>query len=52
MKDSFERALRRGRETFGAFTIVKKLGEGARSIVYSAKRDGVDRTLKVLRRAA
>jgi hypothetical protein len=38
-------------ETFGAFTIGKKLGESARSIVYSAKRDGVDRTLKVLRRA-
>jgi tetratricopeptide (TPR) repeat protein len=37
-------------ETFGDFTIVRKLGEGPRGIVYQAKKDGAERTLKVLRR--
>ncbi|MFO0757627.1 MAG: tetratricopeptide repeat protein [Byssovorax sp.] len=39
-------------ETFGAFTIVKKLGEGPRAIVYSATKNGADRTLKVFKREA
>src|SRR4051812_38579388 len=39
-------------DTFGAFTIVKKLGEGPRAIVYSATKNGADRTLKVFRREA
>jgi tetratricopeptide (TPR) repeat protein len=39
-------------ETFGAFTITKKLGEGPRGFVYSATKDGVERTLKVYRREA
>ncbi len=39
-------------ETFGPFTITKKLGEGPRGFVYAATKDGVDRTLKVYRREA
>ena len=39
-------------ETIGPFTISKKLGEGPRGIVYLAKRDGIDRVLKVIRRSA
>ncbi|MFS8066127.1 MAG: protein kinase domain-containing protein, partial [Byssovorax sp.] len=39
-------------ETFGPFTITKKLGEGPRGFVYTATKDGVDRTLKVLGREA
>ncbi len=39
-------------ETFGAFTIVKKLGEGPRAFVYAATKDGKDATLRVLRRDA
>ncbi|MEO5728321.1 MAG: protein kinase, partial [Byssovorax sp.] len=39
-------------ETFGPFTITKKLGEGPRGIVYTATKDGVDRTLKVHGREA
>ena len=39
-------------ETFGAFTITKKLGEGPRGFVYAATKDGADRTLKVYRREA
>jgi tetratricopeptide (TPR) repeat protein len=39
-------------DTFGAFTIGKKLGEGPRAIVYSATKGGAERTLKVFRREA
>ena len=39
-------------EAFGPFTIVKKIGEGPRAIVYTAQKDGKDRTLKVFRREA
>lgn len=39
-------------DTFGPFTIVRKLGEGPRAIVYGAKRDGKERTLKIYRREA
>ena len=39
-------------ETFGAFTITKKIGEGPRGFVYAATKDGADRTLKVYRREA
>src|SRR4051812_8304234 len=41
-------------DTFGAYTIGKKLGEGPRAIVYSAQKekDGAERTLKVFRREA
>jgi tetratricopeptide (TPR) repeat protein/tRNA A-37 threonylcarbamoyl transferase component Bud32 len=36
----------------GPFTVVKKIGEGPRAIVYSATKDGAERTLKVFRRDA
>jgi tetratricopeptide (TPR) repeat protein len=39
-------------EVLGAFTIVKKLGDGPRATVYAAQKDGADRTLKVFRREA
>ena len=39
-------------DKLGPFTIGKKLGEGPRAIVYSAQKDGLDRTLKVFRRDA
>ncbi len=39
-------------EAFGPYTVVKKLGEGPRAIVYAAQKAGVDRTLKVFRREA
>ncbi|MFO0551680.1 MAG: serine/threonine-protein kinase [Polyangiaceae bacterium] len=38
--------------TIGSFTITKKLGDGPRATVYSAKKDGEDRVLKVYRAAA
>ncbi|EYF07988.1 tetratricopeptide repeat protein [Chondromyces apiculatus] len=38
--------------TFGDFTIVKKIGEGPRGIVYTAKRGEVERVLKVISRDA
>jgi tetratricopeptide (TPR) repeat protein len=37
---------------FGSFTITRKLGESARSIVYAAERSGALMTLKVFRRRA
>ncbi len=39
-------------DTFGPFTIVKKIGEGPRAFVYAAQQAGKDRTLKVFRREA
>lgn len=36
-------------DTFGPFTIGKKLAEGPRAFVYSATKDGAERTLKVFR---
>jgi tetratricopeptide (TPR) repeat protein len=39
-------------DAFGPFIIGKKLAEGPRAILYAATKDGVDRTLKVLRRDA
>ncbi len=39
-------------EAFGDFTIVKKIGEGPRGIVYQATRGGADRTLKIISREA
>ncbi|AKT40939.1 serine/threonine-protein kinase [Chondromyces crocatus] len=38
--------------TFGDFTIVKKIGEGPRGIVYAAKRGDSERVLKVISRDA
>src|SRR6188768_2466137 len=43
--------LRAG-DTFGRFTITKKLVEGPRALTYVATLDGADRTLKVFRREA
>ncbi|APR77239.1 Hypothetical protein A7982_02586 [Minicystis rosea] len=39
-------------DTFGPFTIGKKIADGPRGIVYTATKDGAERTLKVLRREA
>ncbi|HXX65546.1 MAG TPA: tetratricopeptide repeat protein [Polyangiaceae bacterium] len=39
-------------QTFGAFEIVRKIGESPLSIVYAAHREQVDCTLKVIRREA
>lgn len=39
-------------ETFGAFTIVKKIGEGPRGIVYTATEGDKERVLKVIGRDA
>lgn len=39
-------------QTFGAFEIVRKIGESPLSIVYAAHREEVDCTLKVIRREA
>jgi tetratricopeptide (TPR) repeat protein len=39
-------------DTFGAFTISRKIGEGSRAIVYAATKDGAERTLKIFRRSA
>jgi tetratricopeptide (TPR) repeat protein len=36
----------------GPFTITRKLGDGPRATVYSAKKDGADCTLKLFRREA
>lgn len=39
-------------ETFGPFEIVRKVGESPLSIVYAARREDVDCTVKVIRREA
>src|SRR5262245_57590363 len=39
-------------DTFGAFTIGKKIAEGPRAFVYAATKDGSERTLKIFRRDA
>jgi serine/threonine protein kinase len=39
-------------ETFGKFTITKKLGDGPNGVVYLAKADGHDKVLKIVGRLA
>ncbi|UQA56607.1 serine/threonine-protein kinase [Polyangium aurulentum] len=53
---SFSEELKAG-DTFGAFTVTRKIAEGPRAIVYAATKPGADgatseRTLKVFRRDA
>src|SRR5262245_16132441 len=42
----------KGGDTFGPFTITKKISEGPRGVLYAAQKAGAERTIKVLRREA
>src|SRR5262249_37089400 len=42
----------KGGDTFGPFTITKKISEGPRGVLYTAQKAGVDRMVKAFRREA
>jgi hypothetical protein len=39
-------------DTFGPFTITKKIGESHRAIIYGATKAGAERTIKIFRKSA